>query len=542
VAIGAALHIFQWYRSRPLWLDEEMIALNVRDRTLAELAGPLWLGQSAPLGWLALQRMLLVEFGTSERTLRALPVLAGIGTLLIAFWAGRRWMGAVGALIFVVLCSFGAWIAFYPLELKPYSADVFGALLLAALAVWALEPAAGSPSAGRRAALWWVTAAAGHWFCNGALLVTPGCALIMFIVTWHRAGWRRAFPVALMGVTWLASFGLHYQLSIRHAFHSEYLENYWRWALAPEAAGIGETLSWLARRFELLAVEPGGTRLWITFWLVAAFGIAHAVSKNTPLGLVLFTIPVSAFLLAALRLMPLAERLSLWVLPALYAGIGLAADAVARFAQMAFLRRSWIRLSLSVLAAAVVLRLCWDVYQAGAYERSVRPQSNHAVDDRAGVRFLLAHGQRNDVLVTSSFGLPAVWWYGGVSVADPNRGRTNEQDGSPIFEVRHFSPGPGCLSNDWKTDLGSAKRVALYLGFASNIPKAFQELVLDRLSELGEMTTYRAVAEEGRAAIFDLTRPPKSWTLIVPTAAEGHILQPIARPGGCVRPRRAERW
>jgi hypothetical protein len=83
--------------------------------------------------------------------------------------------------------------------------------------------------------------------------------------------------------------------------------------------------------------------------------------------------------------------------------------------------------------------------------------------------------------------------------------------------------------------------VALYLGFASNIPKGFQELVLDGLSELGEMTTYRAVAEEGRAAIFDLTRPPKSWTLIVPTA-ERHILQPIARPEGCVRLRRAERW
>jgi hypothetical protein len=83
--------------------------------------------------------------------------------------------------------------------------------------------------------------------------------------------------------------------------------------------------------------------------------------------------------------------------------------------------------------------------------------------------------------------------------------------------------------------------VALYLGFGSNIPKGFQELVLDRLSELGEMTTYRDIAEEGRAAIFDLTLPPKSWTLIVPTA-EGHILQPPARPQGCVRVRRAERW
>jgi len=30
-ATGACLLVFQWLGSRPLWLDEEMIALNLRD-------------------------------------------------------------------------------------------------------------------------------------------------------------------------------------------------------------------------------------------------------------------------------------------------------------------------------------------------------------------------------------------------------------------------------------------------------------------------------------------------------------------------------
>ena len=52
-AIGVFIVVYQWAAARPLWLDEEMIALNFRDRTFAGLGGRLWLDQSAPLGWLS---------------------------------------------------------------------------------------------------------------------------------------------------------------------------------------------------------------------------------------------------------------------------------------------------------------------------------------------------------------------------------------------------------------------------------------------------------------------------------------------------------
>ena len=115
---GAGSLIVQWLRTRPLWLDEEMIALNLRDRSFAELTGTLWLNQSAPLGWLALQRAILVEFGTAERALRALPVLFGIATLVLVFWVGRRWMGPLGAAVFAALVSFAPFISYFPLEIK----------------------------------------------------------------------------------------------------------------------------------------------------------------------------------------------------------------------------------------------------------------------------------------------------------------------------------------------------------------------------------------------------------------------------------------
>ena len=65
----------------PLWLDEETIALNVRDRAFSQLGGALWLGQSAPFGWLVFERAAILALGTSETALRLQPVLLAWGPL-----------------------------------------------------------------------------------------------------------------------------------------------------------------------------------------------------------------------------------------------------------------------------------------------------------------------------------------------------------------------------------------------------------------------------------------------------------------------------
>ena len=87
----------------PLWLDEETIALNLRDRTIADLAGALWLGQSAPLGWLAIVHAVIGALGTSEMALRlvrwssAWPCSAPRSGSVDGGWdrsAASRWSGS----------------------------------------------------------------------------------------------------------------------------------------------------------------------------------------------------------------------------------------------------------------------------------------------------------------------------------------------------------------------------------------------------------------------------------------------------------------
>lgn len=189
---GTVLNIYQWYFSKPLRVDEEMVLLNVRDRAMSELIGPLWLNQAAPLGWLALQRVVVVEFGTADRAVRAIPILFGIGTLWAGWWIAKRWMTPVAAASFLVLCSTAQWMTYYAVEAKPYSADAFWALALPGLAVWSAEPVGQRPVSLARTAAWWIVAALAQWFSFAATFVMPACALALCATAWRRAGWRLA--------------------------------------------------------------------------------------------------------------------------------------------------------------------------------------------------------------------------------------------------------------------------------------------------------------------------------------------------------------
>ncbi len=304
-----------------------MVFLNIRDRLLSELAGPLWLDQTAPLGWLALQRVMLQTLGTADRTVRALSVLCGIGTLLLALWVALRWMRPGGAAVFILLCSLGQWMVHYALEAKPYATDAFWSLLLPSLAVWATEAGHEAKTISlRRSLVWWIAAIVGQWISYGAIFVAPGCAVLLCGLAWRRQGPRHALLVALQGIPWLASFAAHYYLVIRHARASDFLTRYWSAGMPPEGATFGSTFMWLGQQAEPLALHPGGTTLWLFFWLAIAYGIAVSFRERPVLALSWLLVPVSACLYAFVGLVPLTDRLAFWILPSLYAAIALGAD------------------------------------------------------------------------------------------------------------------------------------------------------------------------------------------------------------------------
>ena len=81
----------------------------------------------------------------------------------------------------------------------------------------------------------------------------------------------------------------------------------------------------------------------------------------------------------------------------------------------------------------------------------------------------------------------------------------------------------------------------VYLGFDSNIPPGFQNMVLDELSQFSTLVDYRRIGYDGAAAIFDLQKPP-SAEAIDGARMQWHRMHPVETPEGCIGMSVAERW
>ena len=531
---GASLLLYQWARARPLWLDEQMIALNIRDRPLPELAGPLWLDQTAPLGWLATMRIAGQILAFDEIGLRFVPVAFGAAFIATAAWVGRRWMTGPGAVALVILSSTGQWVFHYSLELKHYSADIFIGLLLPALVVWALEADA-SRWRLRRAGIWWIAAAVGQWWANGALFVAPACAVFLCVALYRLDGWRNAAIFSVLGVVFLAAFALHYQLALRFAHENEFLRQYWAVALPPFTADWAATSKWLAGQLAPFADRPGGTRLAVLFWTTALCGFLLA--RQRALSAMFAAVPVSAFLLAGLGLVPLDERLSLWAIPAVYVGIALCVEAGARFLRDGRRHAPPARVAGAVMLIAA-LTVCSDIAQRGWRDmKDGRPvDSNHQLDDRTAVKWLVTQATPRDAVLTINPSLPAVWWYGPASIAPPAAGGTLSGN-TPILEALFVPPGGACDHDAFRRAFADREQVLVYFGFGVDAVSAtFDVFLIEELERIGHVTAFRHFAGTSRVAVV---RVDSGGGFPATTGADAHR---VTQPGGCVSVRAATRW
>lgn len=130
VAVGGVLRIVRYADNRSFWLDESMLGLNLIDRSAAGLRSTLDFVQSAPYGFLLLQKAVIGSFGDSELVLRLLPLLSSLAALVLFAVIATRLLEPVAAVLAVSLMVFGEPFLYQSSEAKPYSSDVLVSLLI----------------------------------------------------------------------------------------------------------------------------------------------------------------------------------------------------------------------------------------------------------------------------------------------------------------------------------------------------------------------------------------------------------------------------
>ena len=290
---GSVLRAVPFLLDRTLWLDEAKLALNVLERSPAQLFGALDYGQAAPVGFLLLEKQAVMAFGEGERALRLVPLLAGVASLWLFFLVARRWLSPAESLLALALFALAQPLVYYATEVKQYSTDVFVALAL----LWAAARALDARPYARWALV--PAGAVGVWLSHPAVFVAVGAGLTLVLSAWLRGDRRRAFLFAAVAAAWAASFVAEYALVLSRSDPKGFLAHFWADgfpALPPRSLA---DLVWPVRTFFGFFVDPAG--LGLAGLAAAAFVLGCVrYARSEPRILALLVSPALLTLLAAL--------------------------------------------------------------------------------------------------------------------------------------------------------------------------------------------------------------------------------------------------
>jgi hypothetical protein len=328
IAFGAVVRVRLFGAGRSFWFDEAALALNLVNRSVVELLRPLDYRQTAPPLFLWLERLAVLVAGPSEHALRAVPLLAGVATLLVAWRVAKRLLPDDGALVALALVALSPLLVYYSNELKPYSLDALVSVGLVGGALAVLD----HPD-DRRAWRWLALGGmAAPLLSTTAPFVMAGVAACLLLEPRVRAAPGITRRAAATSAAWVAAglvaLFIHRDLVGRGAPTGAYMQGFWQHAfLTTDPPGL-RMRAWAAAFGALKVTFIDGVsrqRELSILVLAAALGLWRLVRRNRLAIGALVAVPFACLgLAAALRLYPFDSRLILFAAPltALMLGAG----------------------------------------------------------------------------------------------------------------------------------------------------------------------------------------------------------------------------
>jgi hypothetical protein len=190
---------------------------------LLALAQKLDFQQSAPLGFIWMQRLMVDVAGVSERTLRLFPLIAGCLSVVAVWDMARRFLDRYGALMAAALIGFAPLAVRYSNEAKQYGVELF----VTAMLLWLRSYSGDMP---RKPTIQAGVIAAGVVACLlsiPAVFVLAGLWASYAAVAWRAENRRRDLIfVGLAGFIWCAAFGLIY-ITLLAPHTDPYMRSWW---------------------------------------------------------------------------------------------------------------------------------------------------------------------------------------------------------------------------------------------------------------------------------------------------------------------------
>ncbi|ONI41598.1 hypothetical protein AN639_03410 [Candidatus Epulonipiscium fishelsonii] len=315
IAYGVAVRVVSYLYNRSLWLDESMISVAMIELDWGDLFGPLNYGESAPIGFLVVSKVLIDIFGSSEYVLRLFPLFSGIASIFVFYKLTTLISSTSVRPIAVALFCTSTGLINYANEVKQYSIDVLMCLVLSTIACLIIKDRGQGEN---RVVAYGLFLTIALWSSDASIFVASGVGLAMALVFWARRDFTVLRMLAKLSFIGAGNLLAIYLLHFRNILGREFYFDWWSSYFAPIPLwGNYEEIRWYLNTFRNF-VELMGIQQITLLGLIGVLFLAGitAMYIRYKLALLLLVIPIALLVLASsLHLYPMGNRLILFLVP-----------------------------------------------------------------------------------------------------------------------------------------------------------------------------------------------------------------------------------
>ena len=336
---GILLRIDKAVLGRSFRGDEAALASSIQNHSLLELITvPLGGSVTAPLGFLAIEKLVVSLLGFQDIFYRLLPIIAGCLSVILMYFVAKEVLDDFGAAFAVVAFSLNWMLSFYSSDLKQYSTDVAFTLLIYLMAARYFK------NNSTKNIIWLTVAGLIALFCSHpAIFLLSAIGLALVYQTWRYGGdYKKIF---LIGGLWVSVFLILYFLSYRYVGESTYNVSYWSNLGALMPIPPWKNPGWFVQRLSnFFVVDLNLSQFAFIEAALYGFGIVFfLLKKKWPWSFIFLGSMIFTFLASGIANYPFKGRLILFLAPSTLLAIGAGIDGFALISKTSTLLSHGIR-------------------------------------------------------------------------------------------------------------------------------------------------------------------------------------------------------
>lgn len=223
ILLGVLLRLKGLLINPDLWHDECALAWNIKFKNYGDFFGVLRFMQMAPPFFMIVTKIITSIFGLSDITLRILPFLGSVGSIIAFYFLAEKTIKSkVVTLWTVFFFAINQRLIDYSFEFKPYSFDVFFAIILL-LFFMNLDL---EKLNAKKSALYGILLAIIPWFSFTSIFIIAGGILKIFLKALRNK--KLLFPLSSFLFPLFISGLIYVKLYMLNNYTGTHMVNYWQ--------------------------------------------------------------------------------------------------------------------------------------------------------------------------------------------------------------------------------------------------------------------------------------------------------------------------